>query len=79
MTKEEFIKKYNNISENIDFASDLDSVINHAEDDIMLNIILKNDNSINIQSTLNDFEVMGHLDMVKMAMRNKIIKQSNQS
>ena len=83
MTKEEFIKKWNvafeDKEQDAEFAAemeaDLKAVISAVEENIVLKITVENGNCVNLQSSLNNLEVIGHLDMIKMAMRNKIINE----
>jgi len=74
MTKEEFIKKYGNDELAAEMEQDLNSIVHAIEDGTMLKIVTTNEGSV-ITSRYNNFEVIGHLDMLKMTMRGKIIDE----
>ena len=80
MSKEEFISNWlynlDDKDDAVKMMADLNAVIDAVEENIVLKITVENGNCVNLQSSLNNLEVIGHLDMIKMAMRKKIINES---
>ena len=82
MTKEEFISNWlynlDDKEDAVKMMADLNAVIDAVEENIFLKITVKKGNYIDLQSSINSVEVIGHLEMIKTAIKNKVINESQQ-
>jgi len=82
MKKEEFIKKWNVAFEDkeqeAEFAAEMNEDLNKVSmaitNDTILNIcVLKENGQILIGSQFNLYEIIGHLEMIQMEVRRRIL------